>query len=325
MKIDNTINRKVLYLEDMDGLTLAGNVSTPTRITLSETDGDTIFSAIQYGDFSGLIHLDLAKILKEYTSPPFPTDEWSGCQDQVLDLTFKISTPTYTESFAFTLNCFSREATTMMSDIDVLDVPMFGMLPLPVTIHAIGETATIIRRRVKTEEELSEEKCDNLGLGVSTKFIFTNTLDDACQFCILVNQSAGPALKSPVYRPTSGQFELFLFRNRFGAMELFPMSGDLHLSPNYKFDVGKVGAYSNSALKTEEITLTQYTGPLSRQASKVLASMLADGYAFHYVNGDWKRIIITEAKFSLKRSDFTHRQSFSFRYQEPVEIRDINI
>lgn len=324
MELSN-INNKVLYLEDMDGLTLAGSISQPTRITLSETDGDTIFSMLQYGDFSGTIRLDLAKTLKEYTSPLFPYDEWSGNQEQVLELTFKIATTTYVQTHVFTLNCFSKDALIRMSDIDVLDVPMLDMLPLPVTIHPIGAETTIIRKRATTMEELSQEACDHLGLGVFHKFIYPDTLHDASQFCILMRQSSGPDLMSPVYRPAPGHFELFLFQNRFGGLELFPMSGDLLLAPDYKYDVSRMGPYANSTLKTEDVTLTQYTGPLSRQASKVLASMLAGGHAFHYLNGDWKRIIITETKISLKRNDFVHRHNFSFRYQEDVPIREINI
>lgn len=325
MNIKN-LQDQTVYLEDMDGLTTAGSIDSPTRITLMETDGATILSTIHYADFSGLITLDLAKILKEYALPRLPDDEWYSTTEQSLLLTFRIATTTYVQEYSFTLNCFSRDAATMMTDIDALDVPMDDMLPIPVSVHTTADMMILYLETARTRMNMSAENCDNVGRGMSLKTVYIDTLGAAVKpFRICVEDQHRVNRYTPIYNPKPGSFELFLFRNRFGALELFPMSGDLHLSPDYKYDVVKVGTYTNSVLKSEENTLTQYTGALTRKASRVLASMLADGYAFHYANGEWKRIIITEAKVALRKNDMIHKQSFSFRYQEPVEIRNINI
>lgn len=326
MDIRTEINGKILYIEDMDGLTCTGDISSPTRIALSEQDGAVIFSAIHYGDFQGLIHLDLAEQMREYVRPRLTDDEWYSTDEQALQLSFKVATTSYVQTYNFELNCFSRDALTMMTDIDQLAVPMDDMLPVPVTIHTTADEAYGYIETAYMRTELFTELCDYAGRGVSMKTAYIDTRMDPQPFRILVEvEGSKVQRRSPIYTPTSGPFEMFLFRNRFGALELFPMSGDLHLQPDYKYDINKTGKNYISSLKSEAVTLTQNSGPLTRQASKVLASMLADGYAFHLVNGDWKRIAITEAKISLRKNDTVHRQSFSFRYQEPTEIRDIII
>lgn len=326
MNIRTEINGKILYIEDMDGLTCDGSISSPTRITLSEQGGDVILSAIHYGDFEGLIHLDLAKQLKEYVRPQMPDDEWYSSDAQTLQLTFKVANASYVQEYSFDLNVFSRDALTMMTDIDALAVPMCDMLPMPVTIHTTSDIANGYIETAYSLTELFTESCDYMGRGVSLKTAYINTLWDRQPFRILVEgEDTAVQRRSPIYTPTPGSFELYLFRNRFGALELFPMAGDLELQPDFQYDINKTGKNYISTLKSEAVTLTQYSGPITRQASKVLASMLLDGYAYHYANGEWKRIIITDAKISLKAKDTVHRQSFSFRYQEPVDIRDIII
>lgn len=325
MDIRTEINGHILYLEDMDGLTLTGSISDPTRVTLLTQGGDTILSTIHYADFSGLITLDLAKIIKDQVFPRHPDDEWWSSDEQTLKLTFRIATSTYAQTYDFELNTFSRDALSMMTDIDALDVPMDGMFPLPVTVHTTSAIETAFRETARAQIEVFSEVCEYMGRGQSMKTTYLDTLHDTEPFRLLVKGESGRELRSPVYTPRPGKFEIFTFRNRFGAMEIFPMSGDLLLEPEYKFEIMKMGKLTGSTLNSESVTLTQFSGPLTRKASRVLSEMLAEGYAFHLVNGDWKRIIITEAKISLRRSDTLHKQSFSFRYQEPVDIRDIII
>ncbi|MBR4089644.1 MAG: hypothetical protein IKK28_02055 [Mogibacterium sp.] len=325
MDIRTELQGRILYLEDMDGLTVAGSISSPTRITLSTAGGAKILGSIHYADFSGLITLNLSKILQASVSPRVPDDEWDSNTEQALDLVFKVANASYVQEYSFQLNCFSKDALNMITDIDQLAVPMEPMLALPLTVHTPATQVRILRELERSVNELSIENCTDPLLGVSSKIIYLNTVADNSPFRLLVTTDEGLELRSPVYTPVPGDFELFLFRNRFGAFELFPMSGNLVMTPDYKFDVSKVGGMANSTIKTEEVTLTQHSGPLTRKASKVLTSMLADGCAFHYVDDQWKRIIITEIKSSLRKYDTLHRQSFSFRYAEPTELRNINI
>lgn len=326
MDIRTDIAGSVLYIEDMDGLTMTGDISSPTRITLSTQSGNQILSITHYADFEGLIRLDLANTLKAYTSPRVPGDDWACTSEQTIQLIFSIVTPAGgAEEYSCELNCFSRDAQALMSDIDTLPVPMTDMLPIPLTLHSTSGSENVYIETAYSLTGLFTEICDNVGRSVATKTVYHGTRMDSQPFRILIEGEDGRHLRSPIYTPTPGEFELFLFRNRFGALELFPMSGDLHLSANHKFEVSRIGKRYNSSLISGENTFTQYSGPLTRKASKVLSSMLADGYAFHYVDGEWKRIVITSANVSLRKNDMIHRQSFSFRYQEDVDIRNMNI
>lgn len=324
MDIRTELN-SILYLEDMDGLTLEGSISEPTRVALLTQGGDEIINSVHYADFSGLIRLDLAKVIKDQVFPRHPDDEWWSSDEQTLQLTFRVATTTYVNNYNFELNLFSRDAGTMMTDIDSLDIPMTDNFPLPVTVHTTSDTENGYREAANSKVEVFTEDCEYMGRGQSMKMVYLDTLHDIAPFRLLVVGAFGRELRSPIYTPRPGKFELYTFRNRFGAMEIFPMSGDLLLEPEYKFDVCRMGKLNSSTLKSESVTLTQYSGPLSRKASKVLSEMLAEGYAFHWVDGDWKRIAIVEANISLRREDTIHKQSFSFRYQDPVEVRNINI
>ena len=317
------LQSQIVYLEDMDGLTTTGEIDSPTRITLLETDGETILSTIHYADFSGLITLELADILKELVEPRIPDDEWDIYDNQVLNLSIRIATTTWAETYSFRLYVCSRDAEAQMTDIDALDVPL--SLPLPVTVRAQGSEAELYFETVSSREHLSSEHTAT-AIGFTQKMLYFDSLDRPFRICLESSRGDSTlARRTPIYRPKPGKFELYLFRNRFGAMELFPMSGDLQLTPEYKFEVTRSGRSFGRTVKSEDVTLMQFSGPLTRKASLVLAQMLREGCAYHYLGGEWRRIVIEETKLSLRSSDTLHKQSFSFRYQEPVDIRDIII
>lgn len=319
-----SLQNQIVYLEDMDGLTTTGSINSPTRITLSETDGDTILSTIHYADFSGLITLDLADILKELVEPSIPSDEWDIYSNQVLHLSIRIATTTWAQTYSFTLYCCSKDAETQMTDIDQLDVP--ASLGLPFTVRAHGSDTSIFLETTHGREELSVEHT-NSAVGFAQKIIYFDKLPLGRPFRISSESTRGESTvvkKSPVYRPMPGKFEMYLFRNRFGALELFPMAGTLELTPQYKFEVTKSGRSYSRTVKSADVTLLQHTGHITRKASLVLAQMLKDGVAYHFIDGDWKRIVIEEANLSLRSSDSIHGQSFAFRYQDPIDIHKIN-
>ena len=58
------LNNVYIYIEDAMEIEAAGSISSPTRVTLSETDGAVILDEFHYANFDGKILLDLAEILK---------------------------------------------------------------------------------------------------------------------------------------------------------------------------------------------------------------------------------------------------------------------
>ena len=255
-----SLQNQIVYLEDMDGLTTTGSIDSPTRITLSETDGDTILSTIHYADFSGIITLDLADILRELVEPTIPSDEWDNYANQVLSLSIRIATTTWAQTYSFTLYCCSRDAETQMTDIDQLDIPSDA--GIPITIRASGKETKLYLETADNLEELSTETTRN-GVGFAQKMIYIfgdQPLGKPFRICAETSRGLEPLVrKSPIYRPMPGQFELYLFRNRFGALELFPMSGTLELNPQYKFEVTKSGRNYSRSIKSEDVTLLQHS------------------------------------------------------------------
>lgn len=311
---------QVLYIEDMDGITLDGSLTVATHVTLSVTGKDEIISGNHYADFSGLIILNYADIIKALVEPLIPSDEWYSDTTMRLDLTITVDSTDY----SFTVNAFSRDALTKISDIDHLDIPLDDIM-LPLTVHTLAEEMIISCESATDKEVISVEDCSNIYKSLSSKNVYLPLTDRP--FRIRFSTADGQSLVSPSYRHVPGKFERFLFLNRFGALEYFPMAGDLQLTTDYQFEVTRIGTLHNSRVKTSENTFLQHTGPITRKAAKALASMLATGYGYHYLesDADWHRIVITEANLSLKRNDTVHKQSFSFHYAEPLDIHNLTI
>ena len=313
------LNNKTIYLDDLADLTVAGSIAYPTAIVLRETGGAIIMQTNNYADFSGEIRLDLTDIFKPYAIPALPYDGKGSDAEQELDLTITVAG----RSYSFTLILLHSEAETRYSDIDLLRIPDY---PLPMSaIAPNGGTVAFVAESPAGLQNVHEAGPFN-SRAVAYTLIDPSQVTKGMDGKFRVTASTGNhILQSPTYQVQPGNWQMFLFKNRLGYLEFFPMSGDLQIIPSYQFNNARYGRYHKKASTECDIVLQQYTGPLTRKASQALAGMLEDGFAYHFTDGGWKRIVIEEASVNISSYGTIHKQSFSFRYQDPVTIPDITI
>lgn len=317
MNITNITNTYI-YLETARSLTIAGSLSSPKRIILSETDGATILDELHYANFDGQIVLDIADILAAYTAPRLPGEDWEDSKGICLPMTFTIGDTSYPFHFL----AVSADSQFQMTDIDMIHIP-HGM-PIPVSVFSNQDSECQIflessAGRILVDEYIFPEEFT----GISCRWLKPSLMPAGYAPFRLVCKVIGATTSertSPLYIPTSEDFQLYLFRNRFGSLEIFPMRGALEYAPTFKFESGKNGRSYKGLTAERDDLLHQYSGNLTCGASRALASFLKDGYAYHLVEGEWRRIVIEEASIITNTSEAAHRQSFSFRYQDPIEL-----
>ena len=313
------LSNATIYLDDLADLTTEGSITTPKTIVIRETGGAVILTSRHYADFSGLIHLDLTDIFLPYAIPPIPAYASGYDSEQELELTITVDG----RSYSFTLVLLHSEAATRYSDIDFLKIPD----------KAVPFSALVTSgNRVSFGSESSSGVHEIIGVGPcngrSLAYALVNlpqvekSLD--CKFRLTAT-SGGQTLYSPMYQVQPGDWQMFLFRNRLGYLEYFPMCGDLKIAPSYQFNNAKCGKYYKKATSECSAILQQYTGPLTRKASKALAGMLEDGFAYHFADGAWRRIVIEDASINVSSFDPLQKQSFSFRYQDPITFNEMTM
>ena len=320
-----TLNGKRIYLDNLAGLTYKGKVDQPVDITVQETDGEVIIKMRRYPDFSGEINLDLSRVLAPYAKIKNPLTE--GRNEAIeFPLTITVSTSVYPQtsaSYKFTLVFLHSSAMHYYSDIDFLRVP--DAVSIPVSAYVPKDTRiTFVTETSEGSEFLMESTLMTANcvypFNIDVRRVKKNA--DGRFRIAMVGSSV---TRSPVYQVCSGEWQHYLFRNRLGFLEYFPMSGDIRIAPSYKFETAEYGQDIRRVSTDCDVVIQQYTGSLTRRASRALGAMLIDGYAYHYIRGAWNRIIIEEAEVGISSFDTSHRQRFSFRYQEPLSITSINI
>ena len=315
------LDHNYIFTEDIRELITDGDIYYPERIILSETDGDVILDELHYANFDGKIHLDLADILKGYSSDFLPTGNWEGNEAFCLDLTLTVGV----NSYQFTFNAASKESRSKLSDIDFLFIPEGISIPVSILCNQDQGVKVFIESSAG-RNLISEHTFTDIVSGQYCRTFDISTLPTGAgpfQFICEISGHTTFEVRSPMYKILPGEYQLYLFRNRFGALELFPMRGSLEFSPTFRFESGFNGRlHKNTSTECDDI-LRQNSGNITRKASQVLASFLKEGHAYHLIDGEWKRIVIEEASVITKSSDTAHRQSFSFRYQDPIEIHNI--
>lgn len=311
-----------LFIEDVKEIVASGNTNKPTRVVLKETGGAIIIDELHYADFEGNIRLNLADIFSGYETEILPSSDWTFNDALRLDLTLEIDDYPY----SFMLIAASRDALSMISDIDFLCIPR--EISIPISILSVEDQGCEVflesSSGSKSLSSLTYE--EELPVGHICKSFDINNLSVGNGAFRLACEVFGhnPGLRrSPMYKVTPGDYELYLFRNRFGAMEIFPMGGCLEYAPTFKIETGKYGdSYRCTGVESEDI-LQQSSGKLTRKAAQVLTSFLKSGRGYHWVNGGWEPIAIEGINTAIKTTDSLHSLSFSFRYQNQIEIQNM--
>lgn len=313
------IQNKTLYIEDLKSLSTPCLPDQLKRIII-EKNGRVVADSHHYGAFlTNHIVLDLSVIMHSDILPAPPKDTWS------LDANKGFSMAITDAGTRYVCNVMdlSKDALEKVSDIDWLSVPPDGVVTISFSHDYIDRDFFV---EVFIETYACRRKVDevnNRGRGIHYRSFDIKSLYTCGKpFRLVFSIYSGGEMRevrSPMYRVVNGDWQQYLFPNRFGALEIFPMSGILEQTPKMEFSIAQNGS-SKKNVKTERTdTYRQNTGFLSRQASRVLAGFLERGEGYHYVDGEWKAIVISNAELSISSADSLCAHAFSFTYKEDNE------
>lgn len=318
------LDGKEIYLEDARELIAEGVASTPTRIILRETEGATIIDELHYADFEGKIRLDFGDLLARYSHDSLPSSSNTVFDaDACLDLTLVVGS----NSYEFTFYAASRDAESMISDIDFLFIPENLSLPVSFLFKGGGTEVNVFLESATGRTLISSLPTSELANGMLSMLFDIGSLPAGkSNFRLeyeVPRDFTTVFLRSPMYKVAPGDYELYLFKNRFGAMEVFPMRGAIEYVPTFNIETGRSGrSYRCTNVESDDI-LQQSSGNLTRKAAQVLTSFLRNGRGYHWTNEAWEPIVIEDINATIKTTDTMHRLSFSFRYQNPIETHNI--
>ena len=329
----NDLSNKVLFLEDLKSLYGAGSVSSPKQVILSTEDvvddvtvTEVILDETYYGDFDGLINLDyrdvvtrqIVPVIPDVNTAPLPPEDSGGYRDLSLNFGDTVK--------KFTVNGFSADAKSRISDLDFLLIPADSAVIL--NVYA-GWSSYVISLETggRTEALLERADLKSDGKGYYSYLMDVSVLrvgKNPFRFSIsAVNDELPHILKTGIYQCSEGHFEEYLFSGRLGGYVYFPMQGALELSTEYEFEIAKYQTRSSKAYGQGEPLLKQYTGGLTMTAAAVLSELLLSDSVLHRSGGTWHPIVMDTPEITFRNIDSLHYGNFSFRYAEETALRSV--
>lgn len=336
---DYNVFGEILYLEDFQELYGEGSVETPTKVNIAVQEivaGDEEVATTQlvsgnYYAFDGVVSLDFSKIFLRLVKPKVPgmdgkhylTAKESGCY-------YLTSIVFGTKGIFCFMNAFSRDARTKISDIDYLAISRDTILI--VNFHGSWSDATVA---VVTADGNSSEvyaistEASSEYLGIYSICFKVSELPvgrKSFQFVVTLKGTEEPGIVqmySCVYECVDGDFQQYIFSGRLGGYVSFPMSGSLERKVENEYLNADYSSGKDKVYSTHSAIMTQYSGGITKKAAAVLSELLASDCAYHFVNGEWRRIVIEEADTTIDREESLQFCSFKFRYAEDVPVRKI--
>lgn len=213
------------------------------------------------------------------------------------------------------------------SDIVQLMVPMDYVLPMQFPEALLDTDGKTTMLAGDTEIELAVDQTMGVSYpsSVVTALCSLNAagvpVENLKKISASVSDSSGlgaAPVQSPLLVFSDGDFEQYLFRNRFGGFDNIPMSGSRKLVPEYSFETGIVDGSLVGTDRTGKRFFSQDTGYLSRQTMEVLSQLILADDVYHLDNGVFRHIIITESTINLSSSETIHSASFTYRYSDEI-------
>lgn len=343
MNISDMESGQVLYLEDLKELYAEGSVETATEVKIvvqlhtedSASDIVTeIVSGKYYGNLDGVINLDFSKTFSALVKPAIPEPggaQYLGPRGSHLFYVYLITLAGLDTVKMGTLNAFSKDARSIISDMDYMAVPDDARLM--VNFHSTGyyEKAVVSMETAdgKSQDIYTIQETGGLDSGgiYSLCFNVSDLPVDRQPFRIAVAIYGGTGIVqkmySCIYECVAGDFQQYIFSGRLGGYVSFPMSGSLEMKTENEYENADYGQNIDKVHSTHSVLMSQYSGGLTKKAAAVLADLLASNCAYHLVNGEWRRIVIEEAETTIVGEDSLQFCSFKFRYVEDVPVRKI--
>lgn len=120
---------------------------------------------------------------------------------------------------------------------------------------------------------------------------------------------------TPTLMIVNGEFEQYIFLNKYGRYENIPMSGAKTFSPEYTIENASRAYSIEKVSATKKNLWIQNTGPQTKATLTALSELLLSPEIFHYIPGEsLKRIIIESPSLVINSKNNIHTATFSWRY-----------
>ncbi len=314
--LQNDILGLVLNYHELEPIVIVAEMGVAVRFKLSSGDGSVLVNESYWPDFNGMVTLDISDVVSQGLSLDLP-DIGQDLQQPSIYNVFNIDINDGEVSGAFTVNGFSKDAASRMSDIDYLRVPSDYVVPLSLP-NLCKRSGIRLRISSAGDVDIDGLATDATGLGCVSHFLDLASLDDVVpgvRFAVNLD-CGGNVVSSPVYEVLNGKFEQYLFANRYGGFDNIPMDGQLMFVPEMSFESG---LYDGSVQQVESDAVYQYSqnsGYMSRKVMELAGELLCSPQIYHWVDGEFRPIVIIESTLQSASQDDLHSFSFKYKYAD---------
>lgn len=321
--LNTDILGKVLFFYELPVIEIVHHENSPLRVTISTDDKGVLLDETYWPDFNQKIFIDIKDLVANELSHDVPGTNGFAQSSSIFKV-FHISTDDDSIDGDFTVNGFSSEVTSKLSDIDTLRVPEDYLLPLSLFNNA---TSYALQYTFGNDSTASGGNISALESGVGMVSGLINLASSPAagkQRFQIKATSAKASLCSPVFEICGGQFEQYIFANRYGGFDNIPMAGALSFEPNMSFESGAYSSGSEQVASESEYIYSQNSGYLSPMVMELMSELLCCSQIYHLdSNGTFRRIVILESDLYSKSNEQLH--SFSFRFKYANDVRPLSL
>lgn len=323
MTFGTDISGKTFYLYGMEPIVISAQTDeerqTPVQIRLFNASDDTVLSESYFFGFDGMVSIDISDVLERMFSHAVP-DRCGLMTDGGLAVRLNIAAAltvdedeTQEISADFTVLGMDSMAAEKTSDIDMLRIPRDYILPLAVFDSGLRsgvEFVTPYRRYPKMDWLPTAGTMRN----VMSMFVDLSDFPSELLRSFRVEYSGtSPVLSTPQFRMCPGHFEQYLFANRYGGYDNIAMDGRLEYVLETEHETGVYSGKLQGISCSCEDSFLQESGYVSRKTVRAMQDLICSRQIYHYENGRFRQILVTESDISCSSDDTLH--SFSFRYR----------
>ena len=332
----STVNYGHLYIDEVGDITIATTVRAEIII---EADSETILDDMYEAGLDGNIHLDLRELILSHTDialPEVPDDNSAYYDEQEsskyqLDITVKHYDGSIV-SYVLLINSFKESISEKMSDLDRIDIPDSAIIPIslyrdnnlnnaPVTVSFV----TALRRMEFMTMAIGDGDSSLISFAIPLSKIPYRPMEPFyLEFKIAVdrNNNVFPpynfrTVRTPVYRVTNQEAEMYFFLNDYGNYDLVAMTGSMSARPEFDIENAFRSLSIEKVRGTKKNLYNQNTGPLSRKNLATLSELLLSRKIFRYEPATgFRRIVVENPSVNLKTNQSINTATFSWRYAD---------
>ena len=314
---------KVLFYYELPPIVIAHSKAAPLRVRISTDDSGIILDDMYYPDFSNLINIDIRDVVAAELSLLVPESDTIIQQTSVFKA-FHIEIGDSEITGDFTINGFSSEAASKITDIDFLRIPEDYRIPLSL-FNNVGFLDIIFNLQDGSAERYGVLSATSSGVGtVSTLLPLPATpAKNGGRFQIELSNTSSVRF-SPVFEVSPGKFEQYLFANRYGGFDNIPMDGALEFVPEMAFESGMYSDHNENVSFDSEYIYSQNSGYQSAKVMELASELLCSSQIYHLdSDGEFRRIVIVDSDLRTKSNDSLH--FFTFRYKYAEDTRPMSL